>query len=98
MSVIVSRIIGDTFDLDSGAEIPRAVILTNGKEELMVEVSEDFTQAAIYLWSESLPAKADTQEPTYEEPEQNGEDDDIDDYSSLPINDEYTDELEVDSI
>jgi hypothetical protein len=54
--IFVSRIVGESYDLGSGKELPKALVLSNGKEELLLFVEDDIIQSIIRLSQTAAPA------------------------------------------
>lgn len=54
----VTRIAGESFDLETKQEMPKALILSNGKREYAIYVDDETAKAVVELMMESLPARA----------------------------------------
>lgn len=68
--IYLTKIVGETINLETGAMIERSVVLSNGIEEKSVQVSDDFILAVISLQtSTKLSRGVEEKEPEYKEPQ-----------------------------
>jgi hypothetical protein len=51
--ITVSRISGESFDLNTGRELPKSIALTNGHREVFVVVDDEIVQEIIKMEMES---------------------------------------------
>ncbi len=51
--IIVTKIVGESFDLQTGGEIPSAIVLSNGTDEVHVPVEEDVLKQVVRLFAGS---------------------------------------------
>lgn len=59
MSIRVTRIMGESFDLETGHQLPKSIVLTNGVKEIPVFVDDDVALAVIEMMTgESAPKKS----------------------------------------
>jgi len=49
----VVRITGESYDLESGTEIPKALVLSNGVREFSLHVDDDTVQAVVEMMAEA---------------------------------------------
>jgi hypothetical protein len=66
--IFVSRIIGESYDMNTGKEMPKAIALSNGKEEVLLYVDDNIVQALIQMAKKSeravvVPPPVDLQVP-----------------------------------
>jgi hypothetical protein len=54
--IVVTRITGESLNLQNGKEIPSAIVLSNGNEEVHVQVSADVVAEVVRLFTESVEA------------------------------------------
>lgn len=54
----VTRIAGESFDLETKEELPKALILFNGKREYPIYVDDETARAVVEMMMESVPARA----------------------------------------
>lgn len=54
----VTRIVGESFDLESGEEKSKAIMLSNGHRELLVHVSDGVIDSLLRMTAEALPPDA----------------------------------------
>lgn len=59
--IVVARIDGESVDLINGTKTNRTIVLTNGKSEIAVEVSDEVIEAVLRMGIEESAA------PDYEE-------------------------------
>jgi hypothetical protein len=68
----VTRIAGESYNLETRQEMPKALILSNGKREFAVYVGDDVAEAVLEMMLDSeAPARAGkprVEEPTLERP------------------------------
>ena len=53
----VTKIVGESFDIDSGKETPKSVVLSNGKREVVIPVGDDVAQAIVGMLVEELEGR-----------------------------------------
>lgn len=53
MPVTVTRIVGESYDLETGLAINAGIVLSNGVNETVVEVNEAVIKSVLSLWAES---------------------------------------------
>ena len=64
--ITVSKISGESFDLNTGKELPKSLVLTNGRRELLVVVDDDTIREIIEMEMESrnqLPETPEARRP-----------------------------------
>ena len=56
MSLEIVRVVGESFDLRTGQESPKGVVLTNGHHEITLPVSDEQLQTVLRFWGEGADA------------------------------------------
>lgn len=60
----VVRIVGEAFDIETGQETSKAIVLSNGKDELHVPVRDDVINAILHMyWHAPEQTKAAEPQP-----------------------------------
>lgn len=54
----VIRIAGESYDLETGEELPKALILSNGLREFALHVDDDTAHAVVQMMAESQEARS----------------------------------------
>jgi len=53
----VTRIIGESFDVETRTETPKSVVLSNGKREVVIPVGDEVAQAIVGMLVEDLESR-----------------------------------------
>jgi hypothetical protein len=61
--MIVKRILGESFDLESGAKIPKALVISNGTDELNIPIDDDTAMAVVRLMVGDTASKVVERQP-----------------------------------
>jgi hypothetical protein len=75
--IFVKRITGESFDLETGSQLPKAIVLSNGASEVSISVNDEDAMAVVQLMVDSAgskeptPLRATSAEPK-EEPRRSG--------------------------
>ncbi len=47
--IVVKRITGESFDLETGSEVPRGLVLSNGSQELIIPASDEVIKSIVIM-------------------------------------------------
>jgi len=81
--ITVSKVLGESFDLETREEKGKCLVLTNGRDEVLVSVTDDDIKQVLKLM--------DGPDPRLKEPVEQLEDDDP--HGPVNLNDEEPDQL-----
>lgn len=61
--ITVIRVTGESYDLETGTQIPKAIVISNGVQELSILVDDDTARKVIGLMMDQPAVSQDMEEP-----------------------------------
>jgi hypothetical protein len=107
--IIIKRLVGESYDFETGREINKGLVLSNGVSERTVEATPEMIQAVLSLFSEQAEAVAQRHAPTPQNtkkpaqpqraaPQRNGQAHSVEHQDGLEPGEGYEDEFGTSSV